>query len=361
MSAARCILIGGFPGAGKTTALAAVAGELAKGGRRVAVVTNDHGVELVDTAILRAQGLNTREVSGGSFGSHLERLSDALKALEKSTAPDCVLAEVVGTSTDLAATIVHPLQQLHGQALVMAPITTLVDPLLAERMLGLAPGDSFSEKVLYVCRKQIEEADLIVISKADRLDDARIERLRGALAAEFSRAQVIILSARDGRGVKEWAALLESDAHDTRPALEVDYAIYAEGQAQIGWLNSTIEFYGAGTADPQAMLTTLARRIQTGLPEGEIAHFKIALRPDGTDDVAVINLTRRGAEPELSRRVEEPVDNGELIINLRAETAPETLHTALRQAVVELVKEFPGLKIEFAHLHYFRPAKPVTR
>ena len=61
----------------------------------------------------------------------------------------------------------------------------------------------------------------------------------------------------------------------------------------------------------------------------------------------------------MSRRINPPVDTGELTINLRAETTPEALHTALRQAVVELTKEFPGLKTEFAHLHYFRPVRTV--
>jgi hypothetical protein len=73
----------------------------------------------------------------------------------------------------------------------------------------------------------------------------------------------------------------------------------------------------------------------------------------------VINLVRRGGAPELSRQINAPVDTGELTINLRAEASPESLHTAVRHAVVELAKEFTGLKTEFAHLQYFRPGKPV--
>jgi Ni2+-binding GTPase involved in maturation of urease and hydrogenase len=361
MNPVRYVLVSGFLGAGKTTALAALAGQFAQNDRRVAVITNDQGVELVDTATLRAQGLDTREVSGGSFCTRFEQLADVLKTLEKTTAPEVILAEAVGNSADLAATVARPLQQLRGDDCVIAPVSTLVDPLLAEQVLGLEPGDPFSDKVLYVYRRQIEEADLVIITQADLLDEARLERMRAALAAGFPRVRVLAVSARTGQGVKDWATLLENGAPGAGPATEIDDALSAEGQALVGWLNSTIEFYGAGAADPQALLMTLMQRLQVGLPDVAVAHFKIALRPDGSDDVAVISLARRGGEPEFVRQVDEPVDTGELTINLRAETAPETLHTGLRQAVVELAKEFPGLKTEFAHLHYFRPAKPMPR
>jgi G3E family GTPase len=53
----------------------------------------------------------------------------------------------------------------------------LADPVRAERVLGLAEGGKFSEKVRYIYRKQLEEADIIVIAKSDLLDDARRARL----------------------------------------------------------------------------------------------------------------------------------------------------------------------------------------
>jgi G3E family GTPase len=359
MSKARYILVGGFLGAGKTTALAALAEHLATGGHRVGVITNDQGSELVDTASLRAQDFDTEEIPGGCFCCRFDMLVEAIRTLEKAAAPDVFLAEPVGSCTDLVATVSYPLQHLYGDAYVIAPVSTLVDPLRAEQVLGLEPGDSFSEKILYIYRKQLEEADLIIISKSDLIDAARLERLRAKLAAEFPKSRVMTLSARTGQGMNEWFSLLENGTQGTRHAMEVDYAVYAEGEAMLGWLNATIEFHGAKTADPQAMLTTLAGRIQAALAAVEIAHLKIALRPDGSKDVAVINLVRRGGEPEVGRRIEGPVDTGELTINLRAEAAPEALHTAVRQSVVELIKEFPGLKTEFAHLQYFRPGKPV--
>ena len=47
---AQYYMIGGFLGAGKTTAVSALAQHLTAAGLRVGLITNDQGSELVDTA-----------------------------------------------------------------------------------------------------------------------------------------------------------------------------------------------------------------------------------------------------------------------------------------------------------------------
>src|SRR5437870_5862660 len=58
----RYIMIGGFLGAGKTTSLVKLAARLIQQGRRVGLITNDQGSELVDTAMLRSKGFATEEI-----------------------------------------------------------------------------------------------------------------------------------------------------------------------------------------------------------------------------------------------------------------------------------------------------------
>ena len=41
--------------------------------------------------------------------------------------------------------------------MAVAPISVLVDPVRAERIFGLAQGGTFSDKVLYIYLKQVEE------------------------------------------------------------------------------------------------------------------------------------------------------------------------------------------------------------
>ena len=52
MTKARYLMLGGFLGAGKTTAVAKLAERLTAQGQRVGLITNDQGKELVDTAML---------------------------------------------------------------------------------------------------------------------------------------------------------------------------------------------------------------------------------------------------------------------------------------------------------------------
>src|ERR1041385_4869583 len=105
---ARYYMIGGFLGAGKTTAVAALASHLANRGQRVGLITNDQGSELVDTAMVRARGFQTEEIAGGCFCCRFNSLVDAARKLTDATKPDAFVAEPVGSCTDLIATVSYP-------------------------------------------------------------------------------------------------------------------------------------------------------------------------------------------------------------------------------------------------------------
>src|SRR5947199_8083061 len=166
-SKARYIMIGGFLGAGKTTAVARLAEKLRADGLRVGLITNDQGSQLVDTAMLASHGFRVEEIAGGCFCCRFNSLVEAAKKLSAETRPDVFIAEPVGSCTDLVATVSYPLRRIYGEAFTIAPLSVLVDPIRAERFLGLASGGKFSDKVTYIYRKQLEEADIIVITKTD--------------------------------------------------------------------------------------------------------------------------------------------------------------------------------------------------
>jgi G3E family GTPase len=356
MKKARYIMIGGFLGAGKTTAVAALAQRLSEQGLRVGLITNDQGSELVDTAMLRSKGFETEEIVGGCFCCRFNTLTDAAKRLTESTRPDVFIAEPVGSCTDLVATVTYPLRRIYGDSFAVAPLSVLVDPIRAERMLGLAQGGQFSAKVAYIYRKQLEEADVLVITKADLLDDERMERLKAALRAEFPNAEVFAVSVRADAGLEAWFGKITSAEQTSRATMEVDYELYAEGEALLGWLNATIQVKGAPSFDADLILKTLAAEMQQAL-SGEVAHLKMTLSPDsGLGDVAAINLVRSDFVPELSLRLEEPVESGQVILNCRAEAAPEAIRDALNCAVSAIQRD--GVAATIEHLEFFRPGKP---
>ena len=360
-SKARYVMIGGFLGAGKTTAVAKLAERLTKQGLRVGLITNDQGSGLVDTAMLRSRGFATEEIPGGCFCCRFNSLVDAARNLATATRPDVFIAEPVGSCTDLVATVTYPLRRIYSDNFSIAPLSVLVDPIRALRIFGLENGDKFSEKVLYIYRKQLEEADFIVINKCDLLDAAKRKRLRDKLAAHFPRAEIFEASARQGEGLEAWFNRITAAEQAARTAMEVDYALYAEGEALLGWLNCTVHLEDGRSFDTNPVLKRLAGEMQKRLRHSgaEVAHLKMTFSPDeGLGDIAVINLVRNDCVPEVSQSLEEPVQSGQLIINLRAEAAPEVLRDAVQSAVADLTEQFPGLNGKLEHLEHFRPDKP---
>ena len=143
--------------------------------------------------------------------------------------------------------------------------------------------------------------------------------------------------------------------------MEVDYELYAQGEALLGWLNATVQISAQAPFDGNALLRALADGIQSRLKEAqaEVAHLKMTLDPDkGIGGLAVINLVRNDWVPELSQALEDPLQRGQIIVNVRAEALPEALRRAVEDSLAACVKEHNGLAGEIQHLECFQPGKP---
>ena len=346
-------MIGGFLGAGKTTTIARLAKTLTEQGSRVGLITNDQGSGLVDTAMLRSKGFATAEIPGGCFCCRFNSLVDAAQLLTDETAPDVFIAEPVGSCTDLVATVTYPLRRIYGNQFEIAPLSVMVDPVRAMRVLGLTTGRKFSENVLYIYLKQLEEADMIVINKVETLSDGDLEALKAKLASEFPHKKVVAISAREGIGLKDWFDQIQNSEQSLGSAMEVDYSIYAEGEALLGWLNATVELESSQPMDGNAWIKSMADNLQKYLEKSgaEIAHLKMTLSPqEGLGDIAVINLVRNDFVPELSQLLPEHIQSGQLIVNLRAESDPDTLNLAVKDAIAQTKINHPHVTGTLDHI-----------
>src|SRR5437879_5303517 len=169
MKQLRFIMIGGFLGAGKTTALARLARHYQNQGKRIGLVTNDQAENLVDTMSLRSQGFAVEEVPGACFCCRFDELVGKVEQLQADQRPDVILAEPVGSCTDLVATVVQPLKDLYGSRFDVAPYAVLFKPSHGLKILRNDKGAGFSPKAAYIFRKQLEEADAILINRIDEL------------------------------------------------------------------------------------------------------------------------------------------------------------------------------------------------
>ncbi len=360
MSKPFLILVGGFLGAGKTTLLATAAQRLTGQGKQVGLITNDQAANLVDTAILKERDLPVAEVSGGCFCCKFDDLIGALDGLKRDGRPDVLLGEPVGSCTDLSATVMQPLKALHRDRYRLAPFTVLVDPGRVrphvEPSYSQAALQVFPENVLYIYRKQLEEADVIVLNKIDLLTSAERVELENSLRQRFPLALVMSASAKDGTGVDSWLEAVTSDREPGSTVTDVDYDVYADGEAALGWLNAAYRLHGDRGSDWSSfclgVMTGMQREFQARL--AEIAHLKLHLKAGSSS--LVINLTGNQGEPSARGSIEGSPGEVGMLLNVRAHIDPD----GLRSVVVSCVEQAagPAIRVVTEDLRCFAPSRP---
>jgi len=331
MQTTRLLFVGGFLGAGKTTLLENIAQRLTDHGHTVGLITNDQAPALVDTLFL-AQGDNqVAEVSGSCFCCNFGGLIDAVHQLQEQTQPTIILAEPVGSCTDLSATILQPLKEQLQRDFVLSPLSVVVD---SRRLCDLVKGQStgLHPNAEYILCKQMEEANMIVVNKIDRIDAAQRAALREQLTRDYPNASCFFLSARTGEGVQEWLDVAMQRNDCGGHIVEVDYDRYAEGEAVLGWLNATMSLEGEmlewkGFA--HRLMSVLGGRLDQG--GTSVGHVKIILAVEDASPI-VANLT--GTKETLDVRGPSVMaPKARLTVNARAEMAPEQLELLVRQAL----------------------------
>lgn len=359
----RLILVGGFLGAGKTTLVGSLVRYLRTGGLRCAVVTNDQAIGLVDTALAsRLDGAAISEIAGGCFCCKLDQLEETLNGQwqeDRPFVPDVIVAEPVGSCTDLVATVVLPLRRVFGESAAVVPLSVVLDGRRALASLGgrRTPGD-FSKDVGYIYRKQIEEAEIVVVNKIDLLPKEDEADLLARIESNFPGKEIFLLSARTGDGVEEWANRIIGAETDPQRLMEVDYERYGKGEALLGWCNAAVEVECLHPENGDEFLSRLSLAIAGILAEQntEVAHFKMALEdPDGR--LGVINQVLSGTEPAISRSFGGSFRQGNLTVNLRAEGDPEGLRKIVEGCVDQLSRE--GINARLLEMAAFRPGQPV--
>src|SRR5262245_36537153 len=300
MKRLRFVMVGGFLGAGKTTALARLARFYLGRGQRVGLVTNDQAQDLVDTNNLRSQGFPVQEVAGACFCCRFDDLLGQVERLAEKERPDVILAEPVGSCTDLVATVVQPLKDLYGNRFQVAPYPVLFKPSHGLRILRNGKGSGFSPKAAYIFTKQLEEADAILINRIDELTESAQQELADLVANRFPGTPVLRVSALTGQGFEALTELLDQEGDFGRKILDIDYDTYAEGEAELGWLNSSAHVAAAEPFALDGLLLDVVGQLQEALAGlgGEVAHLKVIGLSETSFGVA--NLVSSATRPELS-------------------------------------------------------------
>ncbi len=352
------IMIGGFLGAGKTTTIAMLAERFQRQGKRVAIVTNDQAADLVDTLLLRSKGYDVGEVAGSCFCCNFDGLTGAMESLASDQLPDVVLAEPVGSCTDLVATVLRPLEQIYQKPFRISPYGVIIKPSHGFKILGGEGQRGFSPKAEYIFRKQIEEADFVIVNRIDELSAEQVATMEQLLQAAFPQVPVIRMSAKTGDGMDEVMEHLNQPVPRTSRTMEVDYDIYAEGEAELGWLNCQSEIQSSAALNIDAYLMRFMNSMHALLTEksAEVAHLKVIGMAEGV--YAVANLVSNADVPRLSLPGNWQGREFDLVVNARVAMAPEELEPMVRTVLQEASGQF-GAIANVRSLQCFRPGRPV--
>lgn len=356
----RFLMLGGFLGAGKTTLIARLARHYVDAGRKVGLVTNDQAYNLVDTQALRAQGFDVGEVPGACFCCKFDDLVSTVSLLADAHRPEVIICEPVGSCTDLVATVVEPLKHLYGDRYEIAPFVVLLKPEHGTKILLGGTGHGFSPKAEYIFLKQIEEADVVALNKIDKLTEAERDELLAAVRERFPDKEVLALSARTAEGFDALAESLDRP-EPVHLALDIDYDVYAEGEAELGWLNATARLKANPGQPPLTvddLVVRLVKRLQAALEaaDAEPAHLKVLAAAGG--QTAIANLVGSDVDVELSQASGAEGSDVELTVNARVATSPEELSELVVAQIAALAGEL-SVSHEVANLQCFRPGRPV--
>jgi Ni2+-binding GTPase involved in maturation of urease and hydrogenase len=360
MKPIRFLMVGGFLGAGKTTTIGKLAAHYVAQGKNVALVTNDQAYNLVDTETLRGQGFHVGEVPGACFCCKFNDLMTTVDTLSDDGVPDIVIAEPVGSCTDLVATVIEPMKSLFGERFETGPLVVLLKPSHGKKILAAGASKGFSPKAEYIFLKQLEEADSIAINKIDRMSEDDQQSLLQMAKERYPDKSVFLMSAREEIGFDDLVAAVESDPIARDGMMEMDYVTYAEGEAELGWLNCQVQAEsnsGNGKFELDEVVLAFVRDIGAQLAKAgaEVAHLKVLGQT--MENSSIANLVSSDGIAELSLASEIKTGSAELLVNARVATDPETLETIVNAVAKELQQSMP-VQFSIGEMQSFRPGKP---
>jgi Ni2+-binding GTPase involved in maturation of urease and hydrogenase len=361
----RVHFVGGFLGSGKTTAIVNACLFLRERGVRTGIVTNDQGRLQVDALFARSAGLPAVEVSDGCFCCRYDDFDERVAALAERERPDVIFAESVGSCADLVATVIRPFAAFRENYGAPSLLSVFVDSrLLLARLSGRTLP--FSEDVLYVFDRQIEEADLLVLNKRDLLKGEERGALRAAVAAVYPDKPCLEYCAADGLEAARWLELLDpTGTPAVRPALAIDYTRYGRGERELAWLDERLIIQDTGglASDGtrcRAAVLALVRGLARRLDGAAVGHVKFFVSVPGLD--AKLGMTAsdllgegfdpgRDLPPFVARRAT-------VALNARVQTDPATLAAAVAAAIND-ARRAASVSIAEEDRSAFRPGPPL--
>lgn len=356
MGKQRIMLMSGFLGSGKTTSMVAMAKEFKKRGKEIALITNDLGSNLVDTSFVESSGFPVLEIANGCLCHDVPQLVEKLHEHMKNGNNDIILFEPVGSCVDMVSHVYFDIRDNYNNEFILAPVTALVDPVRYQAIYMSEGKDTFPENVSYGFKKQLEEADLLLISKADTLDENTIAAIEASIAENFPKRPCWPISSVEEENIDKWADYVMSHETDFLP-LDIDMDIIMEGCGGMGWYNWVCNLEVPNNCDIAQVCKKYMENVKQRFKEegAEIAHAKV-IASSGEDFCRVAVTSCEQEKPMIIGNLKTATGHVKLNINIRALMKPEPLAN-LMESELKPILDNAGIKIMNTQLQSFCPAE----
>jgi G3E family GTPase len=358
MNKTKLILLSGFLGAGKTTLMLAAAGRLRQTGIRVACITNDQGGNLVDSKMVLHRELPLQQIQGGCFCCRFEDLVEAIGRILSEDQAGVIIAEAVGSCTDLMATVVKPLQMYHADKLDVRPLTVVVDPKRWSEHMAQA-SSPFTGEISYLYEKQLEEAQCIVVNKTDLLSLEERNTLYLQMHQQFDSATILDMSAYRLDEVDHWLSHIVNVESEIQPSIDIDYDLYAKGEAQLGWLNANLRFKGLIPHVERFCGKFTDQLMNRFRSEGtEVAHLKLWVQSE--KESLKLSAVQNAQTFRLDHTTSLDWSATEITmwVNARVNSNTGFLRETVTSTVGSLAKSY-GVNAHIEEMDCFSPSRPI--
>jgi len=347
----KLLLAGGFLGSGKTTAIQQACSLLLKENKKVAVITNDQGEELVDSKFIESFYIPVKEVTNGCFCCNYNDLLQNIYYFSREINPDIIFGETVGSCTDIVATIARPLAEMHPEFEVN--ISVFVDACLLHSIIT-GTSSFIDDSVRYIFKKQMEEADILILNKTDLVTEAELAMVLQVISKEYASKKILLQNSLDKKDIQQWINCFEEEKATQRKSLDIDYEIYGAGEAKLAWLDAVLAVQTEKLPSVKAS-ALLAEIIYEKIKHEEltIGHLKLLI-DDGSNQFKISYTT---TDQHQAAILNGTSSKASVIINARVQTDPEILQHIIFESIDETTLK-ANCKIQVHSLSAFQPGFP---